>query len=266
MTTPNPQVQAYKTLHESKVFLGVLRRARKIGKVQYFVTEVEKYNHEYGQNWELIPDHQSKRPYDVEGHCCSDIQGFYDGPNLLTLSGIWDFISGIGGWIKDSVELRSWSFFFETIPFFMPWGQWVWTIDSLQITAQEIIEHEERDRLWETGDRSTKALMKVMDESRSKALKLSHDELMELLKKDGYIQMSNGIFVTPQDPTVFCVDETVIPFDLKDGWSNWMLGKILREWFRDFGHPFPVSEAHTHDEPQKLKHFLKQFIPGSKSW
>jgi hypothetical protein len=254
MSTESKLLIAHK-LETSKVFQGVVERAFKIGKAQIFISETEKYNNPLDKQGNLIPDYEARRPFDVEGHSCSDIHGFFN-INVFSM----DFIRSIGNWLQESFELRSVSFFLETVPFFMPWNQWVWTVDSMRLAAQEVIERRERQRMWKMGDRTTKSIIRVMKQSEEQAKSLSREAMKEILLADGNIQISTGIFVNQNDPTVFSVDETLYAFDLKDGWSNQKLCSIIGEWFWFMGYYFPIEEVKNTDDTQPLKRFFNRLF------
>lgn len=57
------------------------------------------------------------------------------------------------------------------------------------------------------------------------------DQVIDILKKEGYVSILHGdeIFVNSENPQFIYIDERKYPFDLRDGWSDKKIKKIIIE-------------------------------------
>lgn len=213
-------------LRDHRLLQAALLRAKKVGYFWYYAHGAEKYNHADSQ------EPHADGSFDVEGYCSEDIDAAFT-LRAWHPEDVGAFFSTLWTWLKDSVELRSLSFAAETLPFGFPWRAWAWTVNSVDCALNEAADELARDRAqMEHGSHWSQAkydcYKRYVAEYRQS---LTRKKAMKALETNGdYVQVSEEIWVSASDPTVFYCDDLLVPYDLKDGWSAEKIGYILSLW------------------------------------
>ena len=212
------------TLAKHCVFSAVLRRSKRIGAVEIGIPV----------------EHDPERP----GFSSLDVDGFYR-LNLFYPKDLWCYLTNIYGWIKDSVELRSWGFFVDCCPLLFPWQQWTWTFSSF------------RDLRWEVASKIAEEMVarqKITEHRRMIELEadyeikivgqVTNDDVRVWLKHEtDCVRCSQAIWVEPHDPTVFHVDDDQFAYDMSHGWSEEKVCELIAKWFWCMGYARPIVRA-----------------------
>jgi hypothetical protein len=254
------------SLQNNRVFQGIMRRAYKLGAVEIYITGVEKYDHEYSPQGEWVEskDHSDGSLYDIEGHSWTDIHGFFD-LSILSLSDWSSYFRAIGVWLKDSWELKSLDFAIKTLPFFMPWSQWMWTVCSFDSAKHDAAEAEILDPLYEGDLRpNDQEFLEAHHKAEERRKTMTDEDAIKYLESNNYVQLREGIYVSTIDPTNMYVNESLprFAFNLKDGWSNSMIGHIIGYWLRAVGHGSIDAVEVSEDKYNKHTAGLLKAIAG----
>jgi hypothetical protein len=230
-----------------------------------FITGFEKWN--YGKfvngEWVDSPD-PINGIYDVEGHSWTDICAFFK-LNLFKTRDLKIFL-------KQTVELMTdifYLWFFKTKKV-TPWlpkfwkdnfkttinliknanlmqKDWVWTIEALSVFKSDIIEIKISEMSLPDGE----CIYKVQWDDKKRYIEywkeiekgITRAELLKQLNEK-YIQLNEYLWVSKNDSTSIIVDDTLYPFDMKDGFSNKQITKILEVWFLEvFGNQVLLIES-----------------------
>jgi hypothetical protein len=223
----------------------VLERAYEVGFVEIYPIEETKWN--YGSwNKELLKP-RNDGSFDVEGHSSSDIYAVWD-VRWWERRHWHSLKESLIDYLKEVVDFLRYEFFHFLIknrryalisfektlfnnPFKIRQEGWVWIVDSLS-SAMDFAAYQLADYSIPN------------EHNHEKVVRLA-DELMEteegrkkvfdhMIKESNLVKVTDYMWVNENDPTCFVVDEKIIPFDMKDGWSPEMLAEIISEWYGIF--------------------------------
>lgn len=210
---------------------AVARRANRLGRLDLHVTGAEKWNQPNFADPSTERVMKEGELYDVEGHSWTDIHGFYT-LNFLSPKDWWLLARATWSWVKDMYDMRSLSFTVATIPFRRVWHNWVWTVESFDVIRNDMAEAEMEklgiEYTWQARDVYTAKFAEI------KAAYTLADIFGYL--SEHYYPIASQVFftvwVSKTDPTVIVANEEFYKYDLKDGWSDKMIGFIIQEWFK----------------------------------
>lgn len=222
-------------------FQSVLRTALADGQLLVCSQECERWNHPAG-GVDKLDQPKPDGTYDVEGHMCTDVTA----PWRLRWwhpHDLWSRFSAVAGWLSDTWDLYPPRRLFRDFKSFLGWVRdtnplrstysgWVWTLDSLAAVAYEAemdkaSEIVEQRRPPLCGMPRAREVAKLAQTLRGT---LTRDEVLAYMADDGMEQILDWMWVNREDPTVFVVDQAHVPFDLKDGWSNLEVARIIGLW------------------------------------
>ena len=266
-------LHVHRTVLKNSVFSAILKRSRRLGYLEISIDCCDDWNqpNETDPNWTAPDGPRENGRYDVEGRSSLDINGFYR-LNLFNPKDLWSYFRAIGGWIKDSYELRSWSFFIDACPLFFPWSQWTWTLTSFKDcryeVAEEVAEKIIELRKQKPGDHTP--LSERMELEEQVLSTVTNSDVEDWLRRAGDSRLITNpyIWVSTSDPTNFCVNDSLVPFDKKDGWSEWAIKNILSDWFEAIGFEQPIiriSEKGAYSALMaRIKYSLHGFLRNNK--
>jgi hypothetical protein len=173
--------------------------------------------------WELIP---------------SRFKNYFEGVQEFVLSGFAKRMRRDPKWAMELV----WRWGFQHHPFQTKDERWIFVIDSLSSTITEISYNMAEDEMARklgykdriTHYKKTKKIFSYDDVLKlAKEIEKNKKEqiLLEMEKEIGIIKVSDHIWINEADPGVMIIDETLIPFDMKNGWSPDQLAQIVEIWF-----------------------------------
>ena len=215
-----------------------IKTVKKDGYLELVIDSCEKWNN--GPSG-LVETPKEDGSFDVEGHSCCDVRVRVFTPFLSF--GYWK--NSVWGWLKDVTASRRWSEFkinLQYHPFTKYFDGWLWVIDSFYVAksqyAEEIIDLTRPELLVTPGN-----YQKRNDETEKVTATITDKQLEDHLKITG-AQLSQSFFVTDSDPTCMVVNEKCIKyvFNLKDGWSNKQIERLIRDWWRYTELPWTVFE------------------------
>jgi len=213
-------------LAKNKNFLAALDLAKKEGVFKVHVSGLEKWNQPEWEGDELIDTNvpRANGHFDVEGHCWTDIYGY-------VRFGFRDWLNEWPRWWKDVREVWSWRglksslrFVWQTVPFSPVHEFWLWTVQSFDVVKSDMAGDMAFEK-WGSKE-ITKEFIGV---ERSILDSLTYDQVLEKVSED-YLQVNRFIWVGKLDQTVVVIDESQLPYDMKNGWSNTAILFILRVW------------------------------------
>lgn len=242
---------------ELKITGLILERLTRIGYIEISPTELTKWNyHGDGKDPETPKEDGT---FDVEGHSCSDVLGYWDiywwEPRHWKTIGkmIKQYTEGVQEFVLDDFafllrkdpwyllkRIKNWVF---VNPLKIQQEGWVWVVDSLSSSlkdsaydlATDILAQEQG---YENSNDMYIKSRKIIDHKEAQAMA---DRLLSQEREKVYIYMvtkndlqkvSEYMWISKNDPTVFVLDESILPFDMKDGWSPRMLARTISYWFR----------------------------------
>jgi len=227
----------------------VIERAKRLGYVAIFPIET-------------VPDGIVDSRIGLSG---SDVQGFWDfywwkRENWKgLLEAIKNYFEDIDEFIIDGFFKRiqnnikgvlntayKWIFIYH--PFRITYKGWIWVCDSkcsvmeseswelaADILAQEMGYEDSSDYYCKTR-RTLYSFKNESDKIKSLANKLKKEEPDRIweyfVKNNEYVQVADYMWVNKNDSTCFVVDEKIVPFDLRDGWSAQGLTKPIAAWLK----------------------------------
>jgi len=223
----------------------VLERAYEVGFVEIYPIEETKWN--YGSWNEDLLKPKEDGSFDVEGHSSSDIYAVWNvrwwerrhwhtikDSVMNYIEGVKEFvINDFKFWIRKEPrylfkKMRNWLFI---NPFKIRQEGWVWVVDALS-SAMDSAAYELAEDLM-PNELNHEKVVKLADElmSTEEGRKKVFDYMV---KQYGLVKVTDYMWVNEDDPTCFVIDDNVIPFDMKDGWSPEMLADIISEWYGVF--------------------------------
>lgn len=227
-----------KLLDGHPVLQAVLRTANKTGLVLVSNTSMEKWNYPDGTgNEELEP--RSDGHFDVEGHGAADVEASFD----VRIG--WSFFKAAILWLWELARDRDWQFSKVTSPFKKKWTNWLFVVDSFTSVsweyAEEIVELT-HPGLWRLDYKKYFAEVEKVQKG------ITVSQIGAYLKNKGYWMPRKGMFISPTDPTCFVCDDSFYGFDMKSGWSDKKIYKLVELWFTsmDYGY-LPVVEEKRHE-------------------
>jgi hypothetical protein len=106
--------------------------------------------------------------------------------------------------------------------------QWIWCVESFSSIKSTIAEEQTEHMGIDYKDN---AQIKAHIAALAKAEKeICPVQIQAWLSKNA-IQISNSMWVQRNDPTIIYVNDVIILYDRKDGWSNKKLVSIVTQWF-----------------------------------
>lgn len=245
---PSEDYKTLRKLNDNRLWQAVRRTAKcKKGRLHISINSLEKWNYDTwdsdGTLIEPLPGH----PYDVEGHSSCDVYALH-GPHFTQFGDYWRILKSLYKW-----AIETWEFGKIYYNPFSPWVSWVWVIDSLETEKSGMAE--------EIADRECPYEPDPAKEGEFRVVSLSEREINSLRKHNEYRQkiedrltledvrahleithtkINDFLWLSKEDPTCFTIDETIVPFDLKDGWSNATIAKLIGYWTKSVGDEFLV--------------------------
>ena len=114
---------------------------------------------------------------------------------------------------------------------------WVWVVDSLEIAKSDMAEKLAAQKVdYYTDGRIDRDKFKSYSEEIDKILPtITKDQLIVFIEET-CTRISKEIWVQNNDPTCFIVDNDLVPYDLRDGWSHAMVRKLVKKWLEALGY------------------------------
>jgi hypothetical protein len=241
----------------------VLEKAHEVGYVEIFTAELTKWNYHHHQTDSDLKKHGEEERFDVEGHSSSDVYAVWNirwwerrhwhtiKDNLIYyIQSVYDFvISDFFFWLRKDPKvllkkIKRWVF---QNPFKIEQQGWVWVVDSLSaemkktsyILADDIISKERGFKNSRDLYRKKKEVNDFKEVEKLANHIMSTEEGRQkvfdyAVKESRLIKVTDYMWVNKDDPTCFVVDDGVVPYDMRDGWSPEMLADIISEWFGVF--------------------------------
>jgi hypothetical protein len=220
-------------LAQNPLFQGHLRLAKRLGFLPVSIIHCEKYDHVHEEE---RPPKLPNEQYDVEGHSSCDVYGLWR-YEMWRPRDVWNYAVNAWQWLKDVWDLKSWGFAWDTLPFDTYHTSWVYTVDSMRDNKWYVAEEELLYPLYDADKSPADEDLRGAHEAMEARVKtITGDDVKAALVRWGYVAASSPfrgepvLWVNPSDPTVFVADERFFHFDMKDGWSNNALCKILHAW------------------------------------
>lgn len=213
-----PREKARAALRNNLVLRKALARARRKGVFEVMVSGAEKYNR-FDHDLQDEPDGPGPNGhYDVEGHSCVDVYGYVT-MNPLNPKDLYRLVGEFVTWFRDAWRYK----FFSGAPIYLTWECWVWTVESLDV-EHDNMAHDSIDG----KHKSVSDTMKAYDAARAS---ISLDDVRRFMDASPmYLPVHDGMWVNKMDPTVVVIDQGKFPFDMKDGWSNAAVLRLLSLW------------------------------------
>lgn len=229
-----PAKLLYVTRRE-RVLRHVLSRSYEQGQVTLCPIGMERWN------WYEDTDPSQPRAdgsFDVEGHCWADV-AIRHRTRWWSLMDWYVLLSRAFYFLRHRVK-PDW--FLPRYFYFSPF-----TVTSFLVKKGEIAEDIAFERLGDPPkddrhfiDRMTNRspeykayiddVIRVSEEVRGK---LSSEDVEAKLASEGYVEIIDGIWLKLSDWTTICVNESVWPFGLRDGWTDRelcaLIGQVLDE-------------------------------------
>jgi hypothetical protein len=152
-----------------------------------------------------------------DGYYAEDVTGFWMPRDFSTY-----IESNVTAFKEAREEFGFWAAF-KFLTLSLPWSGWCFVVDAKKTLAYEIVDEYYADQVQKGHKRN-------YQDYDQKVNLVTPEQINEKLKQD-YLQIHPAIWVSPQDPTCFIVDEQLIPFAKKDGWTTNQMGEILALWF-----------------------------------
>ena len=224
-------------------FMRVYKRAYKTNQVLLHMTGVEKWNWpgEDGKTSE-VPNPDGH--FSVEGHTWEDVEGvWYLNPFSLADWVLWfEFFFRLikesfkDGWIRNrkrkgdflrSIRNVAW-WIWRMAPHDLTFKRynWIWVVESFSVIRNDLAE-EALDAKYKITNIPPGQYKERLDKEYAA---VTPDQILEYLKANAY-QISNAMWVSKSDPTVIMVNEQIVLYDMKDGWSDKKVASIIRQWF-----------------------------------
>lgn len=220
---------ARESLELNAMFTSAFDLAKKQDEFKVHITGLEKWNYLTG---DALGEPKADGSFDVEGHCWTDIHGYL---KLSRKEWAAEWIS----WFRDVKECWSWQylasslkFAAETAPLTPKKEVWIWTVEGTSVLSSDIAD-EMVTQFYGNHNAEMKAMRNDYAgyaKKREEIYKgISREQVLIKLAQD-CLQVNRHLWVQKEDPTVIIVDELSFPFDMKDGWSNSHVLKILKMW------------------------------------
>lgn len=248
----------YATLMSNSRMKAILRTVKKAGKMPVWTIEALKYNNlRPGEDHSVVESGpREDGHYDVEGHSCCDVSTSWK-LRPWNFSDLRSILKGAAEWWDDTKDLYSLRYLRrhpsaikdllgwvrDTWPLTHKCSGWTWTVDSMKVSydeaawdkAEEIVEER---RPMRSAEQFQREVVEIYEETRRT---ITRQEVERFLEDSGMRQMSDRIWVSTTDPTVFVYDEAYRPFDMKDGWSEEAIAELIAEWCQEMlGDPIKV--------------------------
>lgn len=151
------------------------------------------------------------------GYSSEDISGFYLPESIQEY-----FMSNCISYME-SVSEFGWFSSLKLLSLELPWQQWVWTLNSTQYVANDIVD----EKIINTRGKKDKK------NSYEELLReVSQEQIEEYLNKN-YQRKGKNIWVNPKDFSDFQYDYKAKPYKLTDGWSHSQVEEIMKEWLKE---------------------------------
>jgi hypothetical protein len=167
---------------------------------------------------------------------------------------IWDTLTDTAyrSWTSWHIGLR---YVKAVHPFKRTFSGWTWTVNSLeaeshsarweraeQLAKERGFEEPDYsdwiDKLGSTRDNTSHAAWYAAVREIEEGLKLTWQKAdtvryVETSEDHCMVRLSPYLWVNKHDPTVFVLDEDLVPFDMKSGWSEEAMCTVIQEWFKE---------------------------------
>lgn len=210
-------------LQKNKAFQRILKEASFLGRKRLVLTTYEclKYNHvSHDGSTSDLPRHDGK--FDIEGYSCPDV-------NVRIVLKPWS-VSDIKSYLRSLVlmwkECRGlplWSQLRLLWSALNPVSDpWIFVIDSLDTIKVTVLE--------------SLTVKSYLMHSKKQIAAVKAGDPEGIASSLGYIKVAQGLWVSNTDPTCMIVDESLTPFEMKDGWSPRQISEIVDRWFSVMGY------------------------------
>lgn len=245
----------------------VKETAQKRGYLAFGITGVEKWNqpsehNDWGRTEGVKSDGTCDGSFDVEGHTWTDILVQYD-ISLKSLEDIIAWALEALDWLKLTFEafkgcldikkgifrpglvLNYIKITYKTLG--LSKSRWGITVQSFDVAIYDLAQDKasillaaERPEMPDFDDLFSnsssgksdiykKFLLKLAEAEKQLAEEISYKEVFEYVRSIcRYI--GRGLYVSLEDPGIIYVDNTLRPYDLKDGYSDKEVSAILADW------------------------------------
>lgn len=249
----------FKTLMDNPRFVNTWRTAKEDRRFRVWPVEVERHNHVRPGEDPSVAEAGPREDghWDEEGHTCCDVHAYWR-LRPWRPSDARAIVRGAIEWVEDTWDLYHPRYLLkypsaildalrwtrDTWPLTRHCEGWVWEVNSMKVAteqaawdkAEEIVEQR---RPLRHGERHAREVAELQP---SVLASITRDEV-EFYLKDvrECTKVSDKLWVSRHDPTVFYFDERYLPFDLKDGWSNEAVARVIQEWCHEMiGETVPV--------------------------
>jgi len=213
------------------MFLSLEEYVSKVGFLDINIRGAEKSN----LDGSVIPKSDGK--FEVEGHSSCDIEASYFINPFAKLKDMVSLCTAVKHWLSFSWEFKSLSYFLSSHPFRSVWSQWAITVSSFSTFKVDVILKTRKGQ-YKYGDYAS-----ILKDAEL----LTVEDIEFFLLSDGYFRVSRGVFANKKDPLCLVMNESVLKFDLKDGWSSSMILNLLALYFSLAGYSLSVrSNRKTH--------------------
>lgn len=271
------QREVYKTLLENKRFQAAWRAFKEDDIVTISSLSLIRWNL-IKPGEESLPINDSPREdghYDIEGQRCSDISAVWRA-KWWRLSDLKIVLKDIYSWIKHGLlEMFTDEYYWNlknlknhlkhlknTQPFRLTLVKTVWAANSLASERSQAIWDKAEKMAIQQGFQPPDLSDILKERKESVFDRAKRDEWFEAVKKaysqleagwskddtikyvesqeSGMIRLNKHLWVSKEDPTIFVIDEDLVPFDLKNGWSENALCLVIQQWFKEMIGEAPV--------------------------
>lgn len=223
-----------KLLKKNKLFQSFIKQSKKNDFAEIIMTSIEK--------WNFSDKPKTENEYDVIGKKWEDINVSY----TYKLWKIKDFFRYIKNIIKyKDFKLQTERGLFSITSFeVIKWdlaediAYGIVPLDNVEFRFEKV-PGTNYSKLMDHTPEEKKILEDYRKERDNQYNNITKDDLAKHILKS-YSILTNGLYVSKEDPTCIVVDNDIYKYDFKDGWSDEKIGELIGIYLMLLEYPYRV--------------------------